>query len=172
MPELDIEWDFPLEETVEGVILAGTLDRIKALKLPCIADEKIVVRKLPWDDNIEPPYVLVTPVPESTPWQEGTNERDTTLFAVMVAVVLANARDVTTRGMGLQFYWRDRIRRKFHNKSQANWDLNTAFEANHTGTFFIHSYVESGDKFIEAAKREMRDAQYYVIRVHVREPRE
>jgi hypothetical protein len=113
----------------------------------------------------------VTPPPESTPWQEGTNEKDVCNFAVMIAVVLANQRDLV-RGMGLQLYWRERIRRKFQCKSNGGWDLNTALGNVAAGTFFVFSQVESGDKFIEAAWREQRDAQYYLVRLHVKEPRE
>lgn len=168
MPESDINWDFPLEQSAEGTILLRTQERLRALKLVSMPDEKIVVRKMPWDTDIEPPYIIVSPPPETTNWQEGTNEKDVTVFAVLVSIVLANARDVTIKGMGLQLYWRERIRLKFQNKSPATWSELVL----PSGWFFTHSWVESGDKFIEAAKRDQRDAQYYVIRVQVKEPRE
>ena len=167
MPELP---DIPLESTVEGTILVKTRERLLALELPGIQD-KVYIRKLPFDTNLEPPYILVTQPPESTPWQEGTNEKDVCNFAVMIAVVLANQRDLVT-GMGLQLYWRERIRRKFQCKSNSVWDLNTGLGVVAAGTFFVFSQVESGDKFIEAAWREQRDASYYLIRLMVKEPRE
>lgn len=168
MPELP---DIALEHTVEGTILVQTRERLLALELPAIAD-KVFIRKLPFDTNLEPPYVLVTPPPESTPWQEGTNEKDVTNFAVMIAVVLANQRDLTAH-VGLQLYWRERIRRKFQCKSINAWpDLKTAFDTNFAGTYFVFSQVESGDKFIETAWREQRDASYYLVRLMVKEPRE
>ena len=170
MPESDINWDFPLSATVEGTILEKTRERLLALELNSIHD-KVYIRKLPFDTNLEPPYILVTPPPESTPWQEGTNEKDVCNFAVMIAIVLANKRDLE-RGMGLQLHWRQSIRRKFQCKSNAAWDLNTALGAVTPGTFFVFSQVESGDKFIEAAWREQRDASYYLVRLHVKEPRE
>jgi hypothetical protein len=40
------------------------------------------------------------------------------------------------------------------------------------GTAFCYSQIESGDKFIEAAKRMQYDASFYMLRVMVREPRE
>lgn len=163
--------EIPLESTVEGTILVKTRERLLALELPGIQD-KVYIRKLPFDEHLQPPYVLVTPPPESTPWQEGTNEKDVANFAVMVAVVLANQRDLT-QYMGLQLYWRERIRRKFQCKSRLQWsELADAIPVVSTGAYLVKTEVESGDKFIEAAWREQRDASYYLIRVQVREPRE
>lgn len=162
-----ILWDYPLANSLEGRLLTATLERLKGLTLPCIENDRVVIRKLPWDMDLTPPYVTLSPGPESTPWDAGTNEKEEPTFSFLVAIVLANSRDVTTRGMGLQLAWRQTIRRAFHNPLKS--DFNPALE---TGEFFIHCYVESGDKFIEAAKRLQFDAQYYVLRFRCREPRE
>ena len=170
MPDDGIPWDMPLASSAEGLILEATRNRLRGLGLPGIQQERIVIQSLAWmPDPVEfpPPYVIISPAPETTPWQEGTNERDVAYFAAVISVVLANARDLT-RGMGLQLYWRERIRRKFQCKSIATFTELTFTD----NTQLIQTIIESGDKFIEAAKRDQRDAQYYVVRFKVREPRD
>ena len=166
----DIQWDFPLANSVEGRILEAVKARLGTTDLPGIPAAKIVVQAFGWVPDeavLPPPYIVVSPVPETTPWNDGTNERDDTLFGALISVVLANAREMT-RGLGLQLYWRERIRLKFQNKSP-----NTFTELTMpTGWFLLHVWIESGDKFIEAAKRDQRDAQYFIVRFRVREPRE
>jgi hypothetical protein len=166
-----IPWDMPLADSCEGRLLQATLDRLKTCDLPGIdTNSNIIIQSLGWvpeESQLKPPYIIVTPAPESTPWQDGTNESDDTTFAVFVTVVIANAKELT-RGLGLQLYWRERIRRKFQNLNMLRFTELT-LEA---GTHFIQGYIESGDKFIEAAKRDQRDAQYFLCRYKVREPRE
>ena len=168
MPDLQ---DMSLEQSVEGTILTRVQDRLRALALPGIDADRIVVRKRPWDTNLEPPYIVISPAPEDLDWQRGTNEKDETIFAIFVGLVLANERHLT-QYMGLQLYWRDRIRLKFMNKTINTWSELTFTHLATSGFVFKRSYVESGDKFIESAFREQRDAQFYVIRVVVGEPRE
>lgn len=170
MPDDAIPLDMPLSNSVEGLVLAAVQNRLRALALPGIPQERIIVQQLAWmPDPVQypPPYIVVSPAPETTPWNEGTNEKDVVVFGVVVSVVLANQRNME-RGMGLQLYWRERIRRKFQNKSQATFTELTFTDS----TILERTSVESGDKFIEAAKRDMRDAQYYLIRCRVREARE
>jgi hypothetical protein len=175
MPE-SIPWDMQLETSIEGLILTKTRDRIEELNLEAIPGERVVSRKLPWiqdDDQLPTPCVIISPAPETTNWRDGTNERDQTIFAFLITAVLANGLDVTTKGLALQLHWRQQIRRNFTNLSQLLWaDLRDAFNNLDDGSSFIHAQIESGDKFIEAAKREQRDASYYLLRVMVREPRE
>jgi hypothetical protein len=172
----DIPWDMQLETSAEGLVLTKLRDRIEELNLEGIPGEQVVIRKLPWiqdDDLLPTPCVIVSPAPETTNWREGTNERDQTVFAFLITVVLANGRDVTTKGLALQLYWRQQLRRNLTNISQRLWsDLGTAFVNLDDGSSFTHAQIESGDKFIEPAKREQRDASYYLLRVTVREPRE
>lgn len=166
----DIQWDFPLANSTEGRILQAVQARLRTTDLPHIEDDRIVVQSFGWvpDENaLPPPYIIVSPAPEQTPWQEGTNETDITLFAVVVTVVLANLRE-TSRGLGLQLYWREKIRRKFVSTSIARM-TELSLES---GTFFTHGWIESGDKFLDPAKRDQRDVQYYVCRFKVKEPRE
>jgi len=167
MPEPN--WDHSLEETVFGRILLRTKERIQALGLISIEPDHIQVRKLAWVDEVElaPPYIIVSPRAEITNWPDGTNEQDETQYAVLISMVLANSRDLTTKGMGLQLSWREAIRRSFQNKSIVSWP-EMVLPSN---CFFIQSYVESGDQFIEPAKRMQYDAQYWLVRFRVREPR-
>lgn len=170
MPEF-VPADIALTESAEGCVLLAVAARIKQLNLTGIAPEKVLIQSLAWmpdPNDTPPPYVLVSPAPETTPWDEGTNERDDVVFGVVVSIVLANQRNVT-RALGLQLYWRERIRRAFQNKTIA--DLSEYLTFTDT-TALLRTSVESGDKFIEAAKRDMRDAQYYLIRFRVREARE
>lgn len=166
----DIPWDMGLSESVEGRILEAVRQRLLTVDLPGIGQEKFVVQNIQWQPDevtLPPPYVIVSPAPETTPWQEGANETDDTTFAVLVSVVVANTRELT-RGLGLQLYWRQNIRRKFLATSIARFTQLGLPD----GVFLTHGWVESGDKFIEAAKRDMRDAQYFMLRFRVKEPRE
>jgi hypothetical protein len=175
MPEL-IPWDMDLATSIEGLVLQKTRDRLEELNLTSIPGERIVIRKLPWiqDDSLLPtPCIIVSPAPETTNWRDGSNERDDTVFAILISVVLSNGLDITTKGMALQLHWRQQIRRNFVNLSRINWDdLADAFTNIDDGSAFLHAQIETGDKFIEPAKREQRDASYYLLRVHCREPRE
>lgn len=162
--------EMALSESVEGRVLEAVKAKLGALSLPGIPAERIVIQKLAWvpDEQALPtPYILVSPAPESTNWQEGTNETDTNIFGVVISVVLASNRQLV-EGLPLQLYWRERIRRAFQNRAPRTFtDLTLATDA-----FFVHAYIESGDKFIEPAFRDMRDAQYFVARFKVKEPRE
>lgn len=167
----DPDWEYSLEHTVEGLILLRTVDRLKTVELAGIEKDRIAPCKVPWmaDPQLpEPPCVLVSPAPEATPWDDGTNESDDVTFATFITIVLANQRNVNTKGLGIQLQWRQNIRRKFQNKVIRSWPDLVLPEGNK----FIHAWIESGDKFIESALRMQRDAQYYLLRVKVREPRE
>ena len=164
----DIDWDFSLENSVAGTLLMRAQERLQTLNLPGIERDRIVIRKLPWQtDDVPPPYITVSPPPPTTTWSEGTNEMDSPVYGAMIAMVLANG-EVTTKGMGLQLYWRERVYKAFNNHSPATWTAVTL----PTGNFFVHSWIESGDQFIELAKRMQYDAQYLMLRVRVKEPRE
>lgn len=161
--------DIPLGDTVYGWLLLKTVDRLKSLNLPSIGNDKIELRKLAWataDDALKPPYVIVSPRPEITDWTKGTNERDDTIYAAMISIVLANARDVSTKYMGTQFKWRELVLKAFQNMVTLTWsDLRSCpFE----GTSISHSYVEAGDLFIDQAKRMQYDAQYWLVRIKAR----
>jgi hypothetical protein len=176
MPE-NIPFEQALATSVEGIVLEKTRDRLLALALPAIG-ERVYIQKLPWlydETLVLTPCAIISPAPETTAWQEGSNESDDTILAVLITLVLANGLDVTTKGMGLHLSWRQTLRRRFINKSRLTWsDLATGIDNYNggDGTRFIHAWIESGDKFIELAKREQRDASYYLLRVRVREPRE
>lgn len=172
----DVIPEMALSETIEGRLLEATVARIQALNLPGISPSRVVIQKLAWlgePSTPDTPCVVVVPLPETTSWQEGTNEKDRPQFAMLVAIVLANARDVTTRGMGLQLYWRQQLRQSFQNLSQGRFtDLKADALATDFGANYCGCSVDSGDKFIEAAKRDQRDAQYFVIRHKVKEGRQ
>jgi hypothetical protein len=164
----DLDLNFTLEHSVAGTILQRTQERLGVLDLPGIERSRIVIRKLPWQtDDVPPPYITVSPPPPATTWQEGTNELDSPVYAAMIAIVLASG-EISTKGMGLQLYWRERIYRAFNNRSPVSWPELVL----PTGAHFLHAWVESGDQFIDLAKRAQYDAQYLLLRVRVKEPRE
>jgi hypothetical protein len=167
MPDIP---DIALSESTEGRILQAVVDRLKVTSRPGIPPERIVIQSLGWvpdEATLPPPYIIVTPSPEATPPLDGTNETDDTQFAVFITVVLANARELL-RYVGTQLLWRQNIRRKMRSLSIARFGQLSL----ESGTFFTHGWIESGDKFIEAAKRDQRDAQYFLVRFKVKEPRE
>lgn len=162
--------DMPLSDSTEGRILVAVQQRLFTTSLPGISNDRILIQSIGYQPDpavTPPPYIIISPAPEATPALDGTNETDDTHFAVFVTVVLANERDVT-RYMGTQLYWRQNIRRKLRSLSIARFTELT-LEA---GTFLTHGWIESGDKFIDAAKRDQRDAQYFLLRLKVKEPRE
>lgn len=162
--------EMSLSDTVEGRVLEAVKARLEATDLPGIPAERIVIQKLAWNPDetlLPPPYILISPPPEGTTWQDGTNETDDTTFAAVISIVLANNRELVS-GMPLQLYWRQSIRRKFQNLNIARFTQLTLPD----GCFFVHGWIESGDKFIEPAFRDMRDAQYFAVRFRVKEPRE
>lgn len=169
MPDVVLPIDFPLSASVEGLILEAVAARVVGLGLPGVPYERVLIQSLAWmpnPDDVPPPYVIISPAPETTPWNEGANERDVVYFGIVITVVVANQRNVT-QGLGLQLYWRQALRRGFQNKSIATFTELTFTDS----TTLERCSIESGDKFIEAAKRDMRDAQYYLVRCKVREPR-
>lgn len=173
MPESSILTDFPLSGTPYGRIWTFTNELIKANNLPSIAPEKVVQRKFAWhlgdEDPLRPPYVITSRRAETIDWREGTNERDAIQYAVMVSIALASGLNPSMEWTGLQEEWRKRVRRLFHNKGPRDFP---GLTFNGLGNVsFNHSYVESGDHLIEEAKRRQMDAQYWLIRFNVWEPR-
>ncbi len=172
MADEDILWDFPLSNTLEGRILEATVNRLKALNLPCIEASNIVLRKLAWisvDGELKTPCVIVSPAPETTNWQEGTNERDRPQFAAFITIILASNRAELVRGMGIQAFWRQEIREAFQNLSMSRFTELTLDQTKNQS--FNKANVESGDKYLEAAKRDQRDAQYFLVRFTASEGR-
>jgi len=167
----DILWDYALSNTIEGRLLEAVQNRVKAMNLKCISPDSVVIQKVPWvPDNTTLPYpcVLITPGPESTNYLAGTNESEQPQFAILITIILAAERKICTQGMGLQLEWRQVLRRWFQNLNQGRFTELAAFT---DGSMYINGTVESGDKFIEAAKRDQRDAQYFLLRFKVNEPR-
>lgn len=167
---MGVDWDYSLDNSTEGLLVQAVAARIQALNLPSIASDHVFIRKLAWlstdvNDKPDTPCVLIIPAPEVCDWTKGTNEKDEPVFAFFVITVLANGRDVTTKGMGLQFKWRELVRKSFQNLS------NGRFSELGNDKGFKRGYVESGEKFIEAAKRAQMDAQYYLLRFLFQETR-
>lgn len=164
-----IPWDFPLASSVEGRLLSAVVDRLKTCNLPGIPKDRIIIQSIGWQpdpNEVPPPYIIVSPADEETPWDAGSNERDETIFAVVIAGVLANAREMK-RGTGLQLFWRQSIRRKFQNLSSRFTELTMPDNCT-----LKQTWIQNGRKFLEAAKKDGRDAQYFLLRCRVREPRE
>lgn len=173
MADEDILWDFPLTESLEGRILEATLNRCKALNLPCIPKDNHIIKPVAWLGDLSVaslPCLVITPPPETTNWRDGSNERDIVTFGVFISVILANERQATLRGMGLQLFWRQKIRRAFQSLASSRF---TQLRVDPTTTeTFRMVYVENGDRFIESAKRMQIDAQFLLLRMECSEPRE
>lgn len=158
LPEIDIN------ETVLGKLLASDVEIIKSLNLPGIKTENIVIRKAPWLIGDTFPIVVVCQDGEAINPDAGTNETDLVDYGVVVAIVFANDRDLTTNGMGLAFTWRELIRRRFQNSS-----LSITLPSN---AILERTKVPGGTSLlIEEAKRRGLDAQYLSIRHEVMEVR-
>src|SRR4051794_4931516 len=101
LPEIDIN------ETVYGKLLTATAEQIKSLNLPGIDPTNVVIRKAPWLVEKIFPTIIVSYDSEAINPDDGTNETDLVNYGVVVAIVFANERDMTTSGMGLTFSWRE-----------------------------------------------------------------
>lgn len=156
-----------MNDSNEGIILNAVQTRIASLSLSQINSNNIVVRSMPWDQGLTPPYVIVSPMLDVPQWDGGTNEKDRETFGVMVSIVVANNRDLSTTKMAISLYWRQRVRRTFQNVS-----INTFNPSLLTGCFLERVFVENGEKFIAPAKRIGYDAQYLLLRFQIKEGRE
>jgi hypothetical protein len=156
-----------MNDSNEGLILQAVHARLLVIALPQINAGNVVVRSLPWDTDLQPPYVIVSPAPESAQWDQGTNEKDRIILGSMISIVVANDRNLSTTNMAISLFWRQRVRRGFQNVGKATFNPTLL-----TGCFHEHTYVESGEKFIDTAKRMNYDAQYLLVRTKIKESRE
>ncbi len=153
----------------EDRFIEAVVARLKTTDLPGIPKERILVQSIGWapdPKDVPPPYIIVSHADEETPWERGSNERDTTIFAVVVAAVVANQRN-PDKFRRIHLYWRERIRRKFQSLSSRFAELVIPDQCT-----VKHAWIQQGAKFLEAAKIDQRDVSYFLIRCEVREPRE
>lgn len=161
--------EITLAETNYGRVLEAVKLTIAELALPGMPGESIVISKVGWIDPETDtfPRIVIDPRPEIANPDSGTNERDDTVYNVMVAMVFAGGLDDTSRNLGLHLYWRQKVWRTLRNKKPDTYS-NLSLES---GSSLLRVWVEPGDVFIDAAKRAQLNAQYVLGRFLVREPR-
>lgn len=161
--------EIPLEESNFGNILVATKQAVTTLALPGIAADNIVISKLGWIDVTTDafPRIIIEPRTEIKNADDGTNERDDTVYSVMISLLFAGGLDDGELNMGLALYWRQKVWRTFINKKPDTFSTLTL----ESGSNLLRVWVEPGDVYIEPAKRQQLDGQYVLGRFLVREPR-
>lgn len=152
----------------EDRFINAVVARLKTTELPGLPKDRIVINSVGWQPDpseTPPPYIVVSHADEETPSDQGSNERDATIFGVIVAAVVASQR--TDKHRRRHLYWRERIRRRFQCVSSRFTELTVP-----TGCTVKKMWIQQGAKFLEAAKLDQRDVSYFLIRCEVREPRE
>ena len=84
--------------------------QIEGLSLSGIADNSIVVRKLPWDRNVVKPGVFNHPERETL--QQATNASDYVGYGIMVVMIQVANQDLTSN-LNRILTWRQQISRHF-----------------------------------------------------------
>ena len=89
--------------------------KILALALPDISAANVRIHKVPAEENVPKPCILIAPVErETADPRAGTNNRDDIVYPIFVGIVDVENRDQTT-DRSLRLTWRDRIVRAFQN---------------------------------------------------------
>jgi len=158
-----------LTESNYGLVLNAVREAILALILPGIENNNVVITKVGW---IEPltdtfPRIVIDPRPEIANPDDGTNDRDDTIYNVMIAILFAGGLDDTSKNLGLHLFYRQTVWRAFRNKTPATFSYLTLTD----GSSLLRVWVEPGDVFIDQAKRAQLNGQYILARFKVREVR-
>lgn len=96
-------------------ILEAVQSTIRNLSLSGIDSANVLVRATPWDRNLTKPCVVIAPLQEQMPANEGTNTKDQIGYGVIVTFAKATNEDVTTsRNAFLE--WRRRAAAAFRNQ--------------------------------------------------------
>src|SRR6185369_8622019 len=89
-----------LHSSPYGAVLKHSLDVVKEISLPGIAKDNRHLRRVPWDDNLTPPYVTISLFPEAIDPDSGPAGQDDIGYGFMLAIVSANNGDVSERTLG------------------------------------------------------------------------
>jgi len=116
------------DEAVLFQCLTAVQSRIQTLALSGIANQSVVVRKVPDDKNITKPAVVIAPLGRETlDPADGTNNRDDVGYPILVALLDGDNQNPTSNH-DRNLLWREKIRRAFHNQRLPGVDaIITAF---------------------------------------------
>ena len=104
------------DEAVLFQCLTAVRSRSQTLALSGVANQSVVVRKVPDDKNITKPAVVIAPLGRETlDPADGTNNRDDVGYPVLVALLDGDNQNPTSNH-GRNLLWREKIRRAFHNQ--------------------------------------------------------
>jgi hypothetical protein len=107
-------------EAIHSRCLAAVQSRIRMLALDGVADERVIIEKLPIARNFEPedlPTIIVSPKRAAMPADAGTNGLDDVHYDVLVALVDSdNQQPTDVELLDRQLLWRQQISRAFRNQ--------------------------------------------------------
>lgn len=152
----------------EDRFINAVVARLKTTELVGLPKDRILINSVGWQPDpteVPLPYIIVSHADEETPSDQGSNERDATIFGVIIAAVIASQR--TDKHRRRHLLLRQNIRRKFQCVSSRFTELTVP-----EGCTVKKMWIQQGAKFLEAAKLDQRDVSYFLIRCEVREPRE
>jgi hypothetical protein len=103
-------------ESIHYLCAQAIQTSIKALDLPLLNDDQVLVQKLPWyRAETLPACVVSTWQQEAVPLNSGTNLRDDISYPVQVSFVQAGNQSLTTHH-ALLLMWRQQAMRNFRNQ--------------------------------------------------------
>jgi hypothetical protein len=78
----------------------GVQDVLRNLNLAGMPDDKIVLRRVPIDRDLTPPYIIICPGPGSETLEEGTNAAEDWGYPVTIAIGQAANQDLSVQDEG------------------------------------------------------------------------
>lgn len=107
-------------DSIHSRCLAAVQSRIRMLALEGVADERVIIEKIPVARNLEPedlPTIIIAPKRAAMPSDAGTNGLDDVHYDVLVALVDSdNQQPTDVELLDRQLLWRQQISRAFRNQ--------------------------------------------------------
>lgn len=153
--------DDPLQASLFGRILESVQLAIQEMvggAFPDIPKDRIVVRKKPWDKNVELPFCIVSEYRSRI--TQRTNEQDSWDIGVMIAIAAANEQASLTTGLGTELLWHESVILRFHNRRDWVGSLPE-------GSCFVNTTVEDGSTHLPQGFPYLLDAQFVWLRCRV-----
>jgi hypothetical protein len=147
------------DDAILTTILEALQAKVQSLLLSGVAGSSIIIRKLPYDEDVTKPAVVICPYQESLSPNDGTNERDDINYRVSIVLMRASNRDLTSN-MNWLALARERIRKSIHNQP-----LTAA------GVDRWIATIEPGTIYIPQSFQQNIDCGYLIARVVSREDR-
>lgn len=148
-------------ESVLYRILTAVQARVQGLALTGVTSSNIVVRKVPTDRGVTLPGIIICPIKESTPANEGVQALDDVLYPVLIVCSESDNQESTlAANMNRHTLWRQTIRRAF----SSNPRLTGVSEV-------INASVEPSDLCSFEAWNKNKWASGLIVRFRARETR-